>query len=218
MGFYIIVLLCGLVGLAGMVLMLWGWIKILIEAFREGVLWGLACIFVPFAILVFAILNWSEVKQDFFKYVGGFAMIMFTGVAAAIVIPMTLAQTRGMNQEAYVSPEYSEGSGDDIFAQPTMTATPFQPTPVILNRSPIPTRTPLLPTSTPSPTATPIQADRAENHIGETLEFYMDDGQVFRAVLLGVEPDALRVQRRMGGGNMEYKIQKSRLKGFNVTQ
>lgn len=216
MGFGVIMSLLALVSLAGTILFLWGAIKILIAAFQESLVWGLACLIVPFAALVFVILNWSEVKQDFFKAFGGWATVLFAGVIAAIIIPGMAGQNMEMPEE-YGDSEYSEPA-EDIFAQPTLTPTLFQPTAVILNRSPIATRTPLQPTPTLAPTATPLQADRAQDHIGETLEFHLDDGQVFRAVLLSVEASTLTVQRKIGGGNMEYRIQKDRLKGFKLTQ
>lgn len=38
----------------------------LVVAFRESVLWGLCCLFIPFASLFFLIVHWSEAKRPFF--------------------------------------------------------------------------------------------------------------------------------------------------------
>lgn len=37
----------------------------LVVAFRESVLWGLGCLFIPFASLIFLIMHWSEAKRPF---------------------------------------------------------------------------------------------------------------------------------------------------------
>jgi len=37
----------------------------LIAAFRESVLWGLACLFLPIVSLFFLIVHWSEAKRAF---------------------------------------------------------------------------------------------------------------------------------------------------------
>lgn len=37
----------------------------LIVAFKQSVLWGLGCLFVPFVSLVFLIMHWQEAKRPF---------------------------------------------------------------------------------------------------------------------------------------------------------
>lgn len=56
-----------------------GGIMFLIVAFKESVLWGLACIFIPFASLVFLFMNWAKAKQSFFIQLGG-AALLFLGI------------------------------------------------------------------------------------------------------------------------------------------
>jgi hypothetical protein len=211
----VVAILLGLVGLAGFILAAWGGILILIEAFRTSILWGLGTLFIPFVGLIFVILYWDEVKRPFLMYLGGLALLFVVGTGSALILPQMVPQDDGFTLESYPDDSTDAGSGD-LFAQPTLTPTPFQPTPTFINRSPIPTKTPAPPTATPQPTATPLQTDQAEDHIGQTLEFVLDDGQTFRAVLIRVDATHLTVQRRFGGGNMEYKIAKERLVGFTV--
>jgi hypothetical protein len=40
-------------------------IWILVIAFKESVLWGLGCIFVPFVALIFVAKNWEKTKGPF---------------------------------------------------------------------------------------------------------------------------------------------------------
>jgi glutaredoxin len=51
--------------------MLIGGIMCIAAAFRHGILWGLAYLFVPFANLVFIIKYWSEAKKGFFISAAG---------------------------------------------------------------------------------------------------------------------------------------------------
>ncbi len=62
--------------LVGLVLVLVGGIAFLIAAFREGVLWGLACLFVPFATLAFLVIHWQKAKDSFFLQLYGLAAML----------------------------------------------------------------------------------------------------------------------------------------------
>lgn len=64
----------------GLALALVGNVMILIAAFRRSVLWGLASLFVPFAILGFVATHWSETKKGFLILVVG-GILVITGVA-----------------------------------------------------------------------------------------------------------------------------------------
>jgi len=75
----------------GMLLVLVGWlvslvggIMVLIEAFKNSVVWGLASLFIPFVILVFVILNWDVSKKGFLiSVVGMIIAVVGTALAAA---------------------------------------------------------------------------------------------------------------------------------------
>ncbi len=51
-----------------------GTVLLLVEAFRESVLWGMAYLFVPFANLVFVVCHWDRAKTGFFVSLGGTVM------------------------------------------------------------------------------------------------------------------------------------------------
>ncbi len=51
--------------------MLVGAIMILIEAFKEHILWGLGSLFVPFVSLVFIVMHWNVSKKGFFIWLAG---------------------------------------------------------------------------------------------------------------------------------------------------
>src|SRR5687767_263772 len=55
-----------LVVLSGLAMFVFG-IQILIMAFKTSVGWGLACLFLPFAALVFVIKFWDQAKTPFLR-------------------------------------------------------------------------------------------------------------------------------------------------------
>jgi hypothetical protein len=49
----------------GVIVALGGHIGIVLEAFKEGILWGLGCLLLPIVTLIFVVLHWSETKKPF---------------------------------------------------------------------------------------------------------------------------------------------------------
>lgn len=66
--------------LAGLLVSLVGGVMCLVAAFKEGIGWGLAYLFVPFAALVFVIMHWSETKKGFLLSLGGGALMVLGAV------------------------------------------------------------------------------------------------------------------------------------------
>jgi len=63
-----------------------GGFGILIAAFRTGILWGLACFFIPGAALFFLIAHWEDAKNSFFLNIVGVLII----VAGTSIAPPTV--------------------------------------------------------------------------------------------------------------------------------
>ena len=61
----------------GGVLIFGGALMILVRAFQESVWWGLACLLVPCAKLVFCICHWARMKWYVFGMLIGFGVILF---------------------------------------------------------------------------------------------------------------------------------------------
>lgn len=70
-----------LMGIGGIALFIFS-IMLLIEAFKESVLWGLGYLFVPFVSLIFVIMHWDKAKGPFIKLVVS-AVVFFIGSAVA---------------------------------------------------------------------------------------------------------------------------------------
>ncbi|HEX9501693.1 MAG TPA: hypothetical protein VGA10_08575 [Thermoanaerobaculia bacterium] len=67
----------------GLVISLVGSVMVISRAFRESVLWGLGCIFVPFVYIIFVITHWEDSRKGFMTALAGTALF-FLG---ALVTP-----------------------------------------------------------------------------------------------------------------------------------
>lgn len=83
-----------LVVLAGIGMLVFG-VQILIRAFRTSMGWGLASLFVPFAVLVFIFKHWAVARTPFLRslvclplYAAGFALVVLGGGATVRMIPL----------------------------------------------------------------------------------------------------------------------------------
>lgn len=79
----------------GYLISLVGSIMVLVAAFRESVLWGLGCIFVPFVSLIFIIKFWDESKRGFFVSLAGLAVVVvgFGGILVTGEFPAAAGET-----------------------------------------------------------------------------------------------------------------------------
>ena len=57
-----------------------GGLWIIVLAWQKGILWGLACLFVPVLQLVYVALNWKESKSAFFLLILGLAALFLSAV------------------------------------------------------------------------------------------------------------------------------------------
>ena len=55
----------------GLILAVIGHIGILIEAFKEGIAWGLGTLLVPFVALIFVVMHWQETRKPLLLSVAG---------------------------------------------------------------------------------------------------------------------------------------------------
>lgn len=76
--------------LVGLVLVLLGAVTFLVATFRESVLWGIACLVLPFASLAFLIIHWSKAKDPFFLQLYGVAFIIGAALIGNTGLPWPL--------------------------------------------------------------------------------------------------------------------------------
>ncbi|MGB8169204.1 MAG: glutaredoxin domain-containing protein [Chthoniobacteraceae bacterium] len=82
-----------LVGLGGL-LALAGGIMTLVAAFRQNVLWGIACLVLGPASLVFTALHWAEAKKGFLTSLAGVVLAVL-GLAMSPTLRAAITQTHG---------------------------------------------------------------------------------------------------------------------------
>jgi uncharacterized membrane protein len=79
-------LITGALILVGVIIFIIGGFWFLVTAFRESVLWGLACLFVPVVQIFFLIIHWPEAKKPFFLQLLAFVMV----IVGIIINPQAL--------------------------------------------------------------------------------------------------------------------------------
>jgi hypothetical protein len=76
--------------LIGLALVLFGTLTFLVATFRESVLWGIACLVLPFASLAFLIIHWTKAKDPFFLQLYGIAFIIGAALLGNTGLPWPL--------------------------------------------------------------------------------------------------------------------------------
>ncbi|HSF18588.1 MAG TPA: hypothetical protein VLK65_23870 [Vicinamibacteria bacterium] len=64
-------------------------ILILVQAFKESVLWGLGSLLVPFVILIFVVTHWSDTGKLFLYNIGASAVLLVGSVMAGLGTQMS---------------------------------------------------------------------------------------------------------------------------------
>lgn len=65
-----------IITLLGLLIFIVGGVLLLIEAFGQSILWGLACFFINPVCLVFIIRYWDEAKRSFYIQLAGLSLIL----------------------------------------------------------------------------------------------------------------------------------------------
>lgn len=94
-------------------------IALLVKAFRVSIGWGFACMFVPFAALVFVVKNWQDTKNLFFAGLAG-NFIYFAGFF--IILPPL--RERG---PATTAQETTSSQPQASYASAAAPASPYRP-------------------------------------------------------------------------------------------
>jgi len=190
------------------------WLVVL--AFRESVLWGLATLLIPFAGLVFVIKFWDEAKRPFLISLASGAVY---GLGVFMILGSGASQMAARMAEMDQSEWQTTGSEDFLQeSTPVPTLTPTA-TPTFdeieedvrarleaaeaWTPSPQPSATPTLPPHYEKITIREILQER----MGERVLLRLRSGKWVTVTLRALDEDILDVKQRMGGGAMEYTIE-----------
>jgi hypothetical protein len=190
-----------------------GSVMFTIAAFRVSVVWGLLVLFVPFAALFFLIKYWAQAKRGFLVGLAGsaLALIGFLAFGAGVA-------AKAQGQPGAIASQMKsemERQGKTSFPPPAVR----QPAAAPAESEP----------SSPSPSGSPpsleVRAPRAladipldagdpreirpkdfARHVGEDLLFVDKDGDSVWGRLVSVGPRALKIERHLHGGSVQYDL------------
>jgi hypothetical protein len=213
-----------LVLVVGMVLAFAGGLWLLIVAFRQSILWGLAYMFVPFAALVFIIVHWQEAKKPFLVLLLGLALMVGPVIKmgppgdAETTTAGSSSTISGRSMPAGVRPRStptgsgfapSTPHGTSVAPLATGAVTPATTPDTTLTELPRPTPPPgILPPPPPpeTPTHNLVKPADLGRHLGEVLRFRMKDGRMVVGTLRSVDAENVRIERNLGLGTTSFTL------------
>ena len=211
-----------------------GGLMLLVAAFRTSVLWGLACLFIPFAGLVYVVVHWEEARTGFLLNLAGLAV----GALGLLFLPadailgegeVTLAGWQEPAPPAWEQPESPgssrqapslagprpgiDGRGADLAAPRTGFGSAPQPRPPALEAATPPA---------PPPPAPPrreevLHPSQAGAYLGKLVTIVQFDGKAFKARLRGVQGGWLLLERPVGGGAVTFPMPAERIRELRVS-
>lgn len=217
----------------GGILSLGGWVMLTVLGFKKSFGWGLAILFLSWLIIplvIFLTKYWAEAKTGFLLLVVG---TVVSGIGWFAVVGSVATSAMAEFETFELTPT------EVPVEEPIPAPLEEEPTPVVAEASPAATAAEeaigaSLEAASPTPLALPTPAgavlgERVEwqqlidpadlpAHVGELVELRMRDGSVLRVTLDGVEPDALRVTQRVGGGALSYPVRRSQIIEVHVTR
>lgn len=213
-----------LLGLVSFVASVW----LVVVAFKQGPLWGLATLFIPFAALVFVIKFWRESKKPFLLSVGsGVAMILVALIAG---IGAASAASRHMSSQiaAEMAKTRSQAGGPahQSAASPAARVEPSEAPPAdsptrqddgLAAISNIKVTVPAaaapafdLNAITPDGFA-PIAPRDAKGLEGRRAKVVSPDGHIHPGELVKADANGVRLQRYVGGGTLIVDYRRSEI-------
>jgi hypothetical protein len=194
-----------------------GSVMFAVAAFRVSVVWGLLVLFVPFAALFFVIKYWAQAKRGFLVGLAGSALALIgflafgAGVAAkAQGQPGAIASQMKSELERQQKASFHAPAGMETPAAPVEpTTAPAPSIPSSGGRVPaLQARTPRALADIPLDAGDPreIRPKDFARHVGEDLLFVDKDGDSVWGRLVSVGPRALKIERHLHGGSVQYDL------------
>ncbi len=200
-----------LLGLVGVMLLFWGWVLIVIAAFREQTAWGVFVLLIPPVSLVFAIGHWDKAHPGVMRFLVATPLLVLgtagAGIGDSSTDPSLIPDDQQREITIYVqdkvgldSPDDDYGSDSDSDSDPDLTdQEPAWDVPE---------------PGTEMDSSSIINLNRAAEFVGRQVVFTRANGDTFDAVLLAVDGSTVTVKERVGDGFMEYPIPKTELSHF----
>ncbi len=199
-----------ILGLVGVLLLLWGWGLILIAAFRKQVAWGFCVLFLPPACLIFAVCHWGKASPGVMRFLVAIPLLVL-GTAGMDFGDSSSGSSQVLGEEQqsvvveYLKDDLELPSAEDLVPG-SGTDQMAAPEPVWEKPEPVPALDP----------STIISLNRAGEFVDRRVMFTRANGEDFEAVMVGADNFAVTVSQRVGDGFMEYPIPKTELRHFRL--
>lgn len=215
----------GLVSLAAFV-----WL--LVFAFRESTVWGLACLFIPFAMLVFAFKFWDDAKLPFFGILVGSFFGVFGGVGYSMTsVNLGIDEYPDIGERVawesptfdpieYDSPEVvEEGGEEELVAEPPQLDQPEEEIDDVIAAAvefdtsdhedaltilDEPSRAP--PPPRPHRDGMLVPLSELASYQGDRVVIVLKSLERVSAYVVRVEDRRVRLRHRVGGGSVTYTV------------
>lgn len=225
--------LIGVLGIIALVSFIWT----VVIAFKEHILWGFGCLFVPLVIIVFGIMHWDKAKKPFLVYIITsiimgvmYVKIFYTMFQQAGVMDLTTQVETGQitEQEAQqqIQQRMAEMFGVDAGQPPGTTPQPASEDQVSSLTDKINERAQQAEkeTAMSEPAAQRIQVfnafrlSQARQHIGEKVRVVTASGIEKQGKLTEVKKDRLVLERNLRGGDFAFEVLFDDIKTIEVEQ
>lgn len=218
-----------ILGLVSAVTSLW----LVVIAFRKHVLWGLASLFVPFAVLAFAIKHWDETRKPFLISLGsGVVSTVLAFVAlgmGAVGLGQRMEAEMAAQAEAAVTAAEAENAPaseapapgvapDSRSAEATHEGSDASPSPMDILEGFAPTidaevagasdrdRLAYDPAKVTSDGFAPISLSEATKAVGRPVRVVGRDGRRHYGELVAANTGGLKLQRWLSGSEVIYEM------------
>lgn len=201
---------------------------LLVIAFRESTGWGLVCLFIPFAVLVFTVKFWDQAKLPFFGCLAGATLGLFAAVGYSMTsVNIGIEEYADLGESvAWEAPTLEPYPSIEPEDEPNVQQEDPEPNQIseILDEvieSSAELRTPdhedaleILDETGDPPRPPRIHRDghlipvsRLESLQGERVVLILNSLERVSAYVVGVDGDSVKLRHRVGGGSVIYTIQ-----------
>lgn len=192
------------------------YVILLMGAFRRGALWGLAVVFLPFALVVYSIKFWAEAKKPFLLSMATsvLATVMFVVAAGSAAVGVAeaaqgqmeaemLAATKRAQAEARAAERAGVAPSPDAPATAPTTDEGIDRVLQLAARESEAAHT--IPANL-YPEEGPIGFDSARRYVGEKLRVVGTNGSTLSARLVAADPQRLRFEKSLGNGTATFEF------------
>lgn len=209
-----------------------GSLMLVVAAFRTGVLWGLACLLIPFAALVYLVLHWDEARTGFLLNLAGLAV----AALGLLFLPTDALwggselASGGWQEPAAPAWEQPESPPAGAWEQPGRepggrlagfpgSAPDGGGSPLAGGEAPPPAleANPTGPNPALPRREEVLHPSSAGGHLGRLMVVVQHDGKSFKARLRAVRDGVLYFERPVGGGSVTFPMPTERILELRVT-